>query len=80
MEVHFTPHTQARLEQLQAETGRSTDELAEVAMAAYLDDLAQVRQTLDSRYDDIKSGRVKLIPGEEARAMLMERIDSHRKA
>jgi len=80
MEVHFRPHTQARLEQLHAETGRSTDELVEDAMAGYFDELAQAREMLDRRYDDIKSGRVKLIPGEEARAELMKRIDSYRKA
>ena len=80
MEVHFTPHTQARLEQLQAETARSTDKLVEDAMAGYFDELAQARESLDRRYDDIKSGRMKLIPGEEARAELMKRIDSYRKA
>jgi len=38
----------------------------EDAMAGYFEELAQVRETLDSRYDDIKSGKVKLISGEEA--------------
>jgi hypothetical protein len=34
---------------------------------------------LDSRYDDIKSGRVKLIPGEEAFARLMAKTEAERK-
>ncbi len=34
--------------------------------SAYLDELAQVRGMLDNRYDHIKSGKVKLIDGEEA--------------
>jgi predicted transcriptional regulator len=78
MEVHFTPDTQARLEQLKAETGRSTDELVEDAMAGYFDEMAQVRQTLDSRYDDIKSGRVKPIPGDTVEAELRQRIAERR--
>jgi hypothetical protein len=33
-------------------------------MAAYLTEVAEVRNMLDSRYDDIKSGRVKPVDGE----------------
>lgn len=70
MEVHFTPEIQARLDRLASETGRSKDEFVQDAMAGYFDELAQVREMLDNRYDDIKSGRVKLIPGEEVIARL----------
>jgi len=54
------------------------EELVEDAMAGYFEELAQVRETLDSRYDDIKSGKVKLISGEEAFARLMEGIEARR--
>ncbi len=64
MEVHLKPETESRLQELAAQTGRGTDELVEDAMAGYLQELAQVRESLDSRYDDIKSGRVKPIDGE----------------
>jgi hypothetical protein len=43
---------------LAAATGRAPDELVEEAMAGYLAELTQVRNMLDGRYDDIKSGRV----------------------
>jgi hypothetical protein len=33
-------------------------------MAAYLIEVAELRSLLDSRYDDIKSGRVKPVDGE----------------
>lgn len=79
MEVHFTPEIEARPNQLADETGRSKDEFVQDAMAGYFEELAQVRETLDRRYDDIQSGKVTLIPGDEARARLMARIDSHRK-
>ena len=64
MEIHFTPETESRLNELAAKTGRPTDALVEDALAGYLEELAGVRNMLDSRYDDIKSGRVKPIDGE----------------
>jgi len=78
MEVQFTPEIQARLDRLANETGRSKDEFVLDAMAGYFDELAQVQDMLDSRYDDIKSGRVKPIDGEEAFARLREKSDARR--
>ena len=81
MEVHLNnPELQAKVTKWMTDTGRSADELVEDAMAGYFDELAQVRETLDRRYDEIKSGSVKLILGDEARARLMDRIHSRRKA
>jgi len=39
-------------------------------MAGYLQELAQIRQMLDTRYDDRKSGSVEPVDGEEAFANL----------
>ncbi len=64
MEVHFAPDLQAKIDQLAAETGRAPEKLLEDAMAAYVSELGQTREMLDSRYDDLKSGRVKPIDGE----------------
>jgi predicted transcriptional regulator len=64
MEVHLKPELKAKLDQLTAETGRSADELIEDAVAGYFDELAQVRGMLDSRYDDLKSGKTKPVDGE----------------
>ena len=64
MEVHLKPETESRLQKLAAESGRAPDDLVEDAMAGYLLELAQARQTLDKRYDDIKSGRVKPVDEE----------------
>ncbi len=64
MEVHLKPETESRLNELASKSGRPTDELVEDAMAAYLTEAAELRGALDSRYDDIKSGRVKPIDGE----------------
>ena len=59
-----------RFQELAAKTGRAPDDLVEDAMAGYLQELAQVREVLDSRYDDLKSGRVKPVDGEDAFATL----------
>lgn len=58
------PSLRAKIDQWVAETGRVADELVEDAMAGYFDELAHVREMLDSRYDDLKSGEVKPIDGE----------------
>jgi hypothetical protein len=42
-------------------------------MAGYFLELSQVRQMLDARYDDIKSGKVKPIDGEEAFSQLRQK-------
>ena len=65
MEVHFKPDTETRLHELSSTSGRPTDDLIEDAMAGYLAEVAEMREMLDGRYDDIKTGRVKPIDGEE---------------
>lgn len=66
MDVHLNnPDLQAKLDRWVTETGRGPDELIEDAMAGYFDELARTRRMLDSRYDDLKSGSVKPIDGEE---------------
>ena len=72
------PELQAKVDQWMKDTGRPADELVEDAIAGYLGELSQVRETLDSRYDDIKSGKVKMISGEEAYKQIMERIETRR--
>jgi predicted transcriptional regulator len=72
MEVHFAPELQAKIDQLVIETGRAPDKLLEDAMAGYVAELAETRDMLDSRYDDLKSGRVKPIPGDEVEAYFRE--------
>jgi predicted transcriptional regulator len=64
MEVHFASDLQAKIDQLVIETGRAPDKLLEDAMAGYIAELEETRDMLNSRYDDLKSGRVKPIDGE----------------
>jgi len=78
MEVHLRPEIESRLQELAAKTGRAPDDLIGDAMAGYLQELSQVREMLDSRYDDLESGRVKPLDGEEAFAKLRRKSDQRR--
>jgi hypothetical protein len=79
MEVHFTPESEAKLAELATVTGRPADDLVQDAIVGYYDELMQAREMLDSRYDDLKSGRVKPIDGEEAFARLKEKTEAQRR-
>jgi predicted transcriptional regulator len=78
MQVNLKPELEKKLNELAAMQGRSADELAQDAIAGMVDELAETREMLDRRYDDIKSGKAKLIPGEEAFARLHGRIEARR--
>jgi len=65
MEVQFTPDVQAKLDKLAIDTGRAPGEVVEDVIAGYFDELAQTREMLNSRYDDLKNGNVKPIDGAE---------------
>jgi hypothetical protein len=80
MEVQFTPETEKKLKDLSAMSGRRTDDLVEDAMAGYVGELLQVREMLNSRYDDLKSGRVKPIPGDEVEAYFREKSAAARRS
>lgn len=75
MEVHIKPDTESRLNELASRSGRATDELVEDALSGYLTEIAELREGLDSRYDDINSGRVKPIDGEAFFENLRQRED-----
>jgi hypothetical protein len=70
MEVHFPPEVQAKLEEMARDTGTRSDELVKNVGTDFFDELTFTRQTLDQRYDDLDSGRVKPIPGDEVFARL----------
>jgi predicted DNA-binding protein len=78
MEVHLTPETEKKLKDLAAESGRGTDDLLEDAVVGYFDELSQVREMLDRRYDEMQSGKVEGIDGEEAYQRLMEKTQVRR--
>ena len=76
MEVHFTPTTEKKLKDLAVESGRGTaDQLVQDVVEGYFDELAQAREMLNSRYDDLRTGRVKPLDGEQFFEALRRRED-----
>ena len=73
------PDLRAKLDRWVSETGRGPDELVEDAMAGYFDELAQAREMLNSRYDDLKSGRVKPLSRDELVAHFREKSAAARR-
>jgi len=81
MEVHFTSETEEKLKHLAAQNGRGTAaELVQDVVEGYFAELAQTREMLNSRYDDLKSGRVKPIPGDEVEASFREKSAAARRS
>ena len=78
MEVHLAPDLEKKLTELAATTGRAADDLVRDVIAGYFDELAHIQETLDRRYDDLKSGRVQPIEGEEVLKRLREKSEQRR--
>jgi predicted DNA-binding protein len=78
MEVNLGSELEARLNELAATTGRAKEELVREVVSTYLDEVAETRRMLDSRYADIKSGRVKPVDGEEVFARLRQKSENRR--
>ena len=79
MEVHFTPDVEKKLIDLAGQSGRGTDELLQDALAGYFEELGKTRDMLNSRYDELKSGRVKPIAGDEVEAYFREKSAAARR-
>jgi Arc/MetJ-type ribon-helix-helix transcriptional regulator len=75
MEVHLPPELQAKIDQLVNETGYPVEKLIEDALAGYVPEIAQTREMLEGRYDDLRSGRVKPIDGEAFFESLRQKED-----
>jgi predicted transcriptional regulator len=78
MEVQVSPETAKKLRDLATRSGRAPEDIVEDALVGYLEEVTSVRKTLDSRYDDLKSGQVKPIDGEEAFRKLREKSQRRR--
>ena len=80
MEVDLSPELEKRLNDLAMQTGRPAAELVRDAVSDLVDELAGTRTLLDRRYDDIKGGKVKLIPGDQIEAYFREKSENARRS
>ena len=78
MEVHVKPELQAKLDEMARESGCRSEELVEDAINGYFDELAYTGEMLDRRYDDLESGKVQLISGDEVKARLRAKTEARR--
>ncbi len=78
MEVDFTPDVKAKIEQMAHDTGRRSDEVVATVVAEFFDSVSLVRETLDERYDELKSGRVKPVDGADVFAQLRTKSAARR--
>ena len=78
MEVNFTPDIQAKLDRMARDAGRQPAEVIEDAVLGLYDELAYTREMLDRRYDEMESGKVEGIDGEEAYRRLMAKTEARR--
>jgi len=80
MEIHFAPETEKKLNDLIAQSGHvSADELVREVVEGYFEELANTQATLNGRYDDLKSGRVKPISSDEIAAYFHEKSAAARR-
>ena len=78
MDVPFSTDEQARIDEIASSTGQGAAQFVREVMNGYFEELDEVRHTLRTRYDDIKSGRVMPVDGEEIFAKLRRRSEQLR--
>ncbi|MCB9384376.1 MAG: hypothetical protein H6509_07155 [Bryobacterales bacterium] len=72
------PELERELNELATRTGRTADELIQEAVKGMVEDRRETQEALDRRYDEIKSGRVQLLPGDQVVARLRARSAARR--
>ena len=73
MSLQIKPNQEAKIADLAAKTGRDKAEILEEVIESYFDELADVREMLDQRYDEFKAGRVKELTPEQVRGDIERR-------
>jgi len=68
MEVHFTPETEKKLNDLAAQSGREPGEVLQDALAGYFEEVIQTGEMLNNRHDDLKNGAVIPLSADEVEA------------
>jgi len=80
MSIQLTPEHEARIRELARQTGRDNTEVLGEVIDSYFEELARINRTLDRRYDEIKSGQVEPINGDEVFERLRRKSEERRAA
>jgi hypothetical protein len=78
MELHFISDVEKKFNDIAAQSGRRTEDLLQDALAAPFDELVETRDMLSDRYDELNSGNVEPIDGEEGFARLKTKTEAQR--
>jgi hypothetical protein len=78
MEVDLSPEAEETLKRRAAQRGLSAHDLAVSLLQEHIEELNRTETMLDGRYDELKSGRVQLVPGEEVTKYFRKKSDSAR--
>jgi predicted DNA-binding protein len=79
MEVHFAPETEEKLRELAAQSGLGTpDELVREVVEGYFDEVSELGAMLSSRYEDLRSGRIRVMAGAEVQTYFRKKSDGAR--
>ena len=73
MSLEIKPSQEAKIAALATTTGRDKAEILNEVIDSYFDSLDEVREMLDRRFDDVKSGRAKALTPEQLRGDLDRR-------
>ena len=79
MDVTLNEDLAAKLKQWAAETVRGPDELVADAMSGYFQELGRTRELIDSRYEELRDGKVAPIESDEALRLLKQRTEAQRR-
>ena len=80
MSIQLTPEHEARIKELARQTGRDDTEVLGEVIDSYFEELGRINATLDRRYDEIKSGEVESIRGDEVFERLRRKSEERRAA
>jgi len=80
MSIQLTPEHEARIKELARQTGRDNTEVLGEVIDSYFEELGRINATLDRRYDEIESGQVKPIKGDEVFERLRRKSEERRAA
>lgn len=81
MKIDFRPETEEKLKQVAAQDGHATaEQLVQDVIEGFLDELSDVRDMLTRRYDEVKRGAVKPIPGDQVEEFFRQKSAAARRS
>lgn len=73
MEIHLRSELESRLRENAEQSGRTIDELVAGLVESYLKEVAEIRATIERRWQAYQNGEAKAVDGEECFRLLRDR-------